>query len=167
MKILVRLTPDEVRRAAYGGVDRRISAMLDGRRGRRHENIPFERQQWWQTTIIGALGELAVAKALGHDWDPTIGRIDSADVGRYQVRATEAEDPKLRVRLHDKLTDTFILAQVRGHRVTLHGWAPGQYVRDHGREEFPNVWSIPAGHLFALQDLNTEIGWCDFVTPVG
>ena len=54
MKILVRLTPDEVRRAAYGGVDRRISAMLDGRRGRRHENIPLERQQWWQTTIIGA-----------------------------------------------------------------------------------------------------------------
>ena len=168
MKILVTLTPGELREAATGGVDRRISAILDNRKGRRHEQIPLERQNWWQSDIIGAIGEYAVSKAFGRSWSPTIGRIDQADVAKWQVRSTESLNPKLRVRLHDHVDDLFILAQVRNHKILLHGYLPGREVRKQGAEEYEGVWAVTSDLLYLISDLPEDIAWgngVDLWTP--
>lgn len=164
MKILVTLTAEEMHDAASGGVDRRISAIMDQRRGRRHESIPDARQQWWQTTIIGAIGEYAVARAFGRPWSPTVGRIDALDVGLWQVRSTESTQPKLRVRLHDNLDDLYILAQVHNNKVLIHGYLPGHDVRRQGVEEYENVWAVTPDLLHLITDLPEDIAWGDRVT---
>lgn len=166
MKVFVKLTQAELREAAIGGVDRRLSALAMNRRST-HPETPDHLQHWYQTSIVGAIGELAVAKALGLRWDPTIGRIDATDVGNYEVRTTEQPNPVLRIRAHDNAAKTFLLCQYWRDRVLIHGWTLGQRVIDLDHMEFENCWSAPADTLYSMADLNTEIAWSEHVVPYG
>jgi len=156
-KVLVTLTDDELSRVAHAGLDRRLDAMRRGRAGRRHESIPDWKQNWFQTTVIGALGEYAVCKAFDMAWNPTVGRIDATDAGAWEVRTTERPDPKLRVRKHDNLDKNYILASYKKNQVLIQGWLPGKRVVEMGREEFDGVWTVTADQLYSVVDLPGEI----------
>jgi len=166
VKLLVTLSAAELQTAAHGGVDRRVSAIEHNRQGRSHEQVADEHQNWWQTTVIGAIGEYAVAKAFGRVWDPTVGRVNApADVSRYQVRSTESKQPMLRVRTGDDPDQLYILAQVWRNMALLHGYLPGHQVVSWGNDYYGGVWSVGADLLYSMADLPEEIDYSDTVRP--
>jgi len=162
MKVVVTLTPSELEKAAYGGVQRRIQGIMKGLKST-HSETPDYKQNWWQSDIVGAIGEMAVAKAFGVEWQPTIGDIHRKDVLDYQVRTIENPSAGLRVRSHDLTDDIFILCQVRKNKALLHGYSTGAIVRDHAWEEFPRCFTLPKNQLFHVTDLAHPIEWSDHV----
>lgn len=166
MKILVTLTNEEMRAAAYGGVERRIHGITKGRRST-HPETPDHKQNWWQSDIIGAIGEFAVAKALGTVWNPTIGQVNRKDVLDFEVRTTEQPTPLLRYRGHNDPSSKYILCSYRGNQVLIQGWLPGYTVKALGYSEFDNVWTAGVDQLYSMADLNAEIHWSDTVVPYG
>ena len=164
MKVLVTLTEAEMREAALGGIERRLDAMRRGRRST-HPETPDYKQAWWQSHVVGAFGEFAVAKAFGLPWNPTIGQVDQRDVGEFEVRTTELPNPVLRYRGHNDPNAKYILCAYRGNQVLIHGWLPGYTVRDLGYMEFENVWTAGTDQLYSVVDLPVEIDWCDTVRP--
>lgn len=166
MKILVTLNENQLEAAAIGGVRRRIHGITKGRRST-HPETPDHKQNWWQSDIIGAIGEFAVAKALGEIWNPTIGEVNRKDVGDFEVRTTEQPTPLLRFRGHNDPSSKYILCSYRGNQVLIQGWLPGYTVRDLGYMEFDNVWTAGVDQLYSMADLNCEIQWSDTVKPYG
>ena len=164
MKVLVVLNPDELEAAAHGGINRRIRAMQKDRRPNQPER-PDHEQHWWQTDIIGAIGEYAVAKALGQQWQDLTSDVNGKDVLDYQVRTIENPKGGLKVRRHDNPLDIYILAQVSRNRVLIHGWMPGHQVIAYDHEIYPNCWTIPTAMLYKMADLPEEIYWGPTVTP--
>lgn len=166
MKILVTLTADELEQAARGGIARNIDGMMKQRKGRDRETAEHE-QHWWESHITGAIGEFAVAKALGETWRPTVGRIDQKDVGEYEVRTTQLPKPLLRFRAKDNPHSKYILCQYRGNQVLIHGWLVGHTIRALGYEAHENCWVAGTDQLYSMCDLNSDIEWSDTVTPYG
>lgn len=166
MKVLVTLTNDEMRTAAYGGVERRIHGITKGRRST-HPETPDHKQNWWQSEVIGAFGEFAVSKALGVDWSPTVGHVNRKDVLDFEVRTTEQPTPLLRYRGHNDPSSKYILCSSRGNQILIQGWLPGYTVRNLGYMEFDNVWTAGVDQLYSMADLNAEIHWSDTVVPYG
>jgi hypothetical protein len=164
MKVVVTLTREELERAAIGGVQRRLAGMYQNRRST-HPETPDHLQQWWESNVIGAIGELAVAKALDMEWDPTIGRVDCHDVGPYEVRTTQQPTPVLRYRTHNDPNNTYILCQYRRDRVLIHGWLKGRTVLDLGYMEHDDVYVAGADQLYSITDLPEPIAWSDSVKP--
>lgn len=152
MKIRVNLTMAELEYAANAGVQRRIRAMQK-KRAPRQANIPDWQQKWWQSDIIGCIGEMAVAKMFGVQWVDLENDVNGKDVLDYQVRTIENPNASLRIRERDNLNDTFILAQVYKASVLIHGQATAQYVREFGHEEFEGCWTIPKRDLWSVFDL--------------
>lgn len=152
MKIRVNLTLDELEYAAKAGVNRRIRGIQKSRRPNQIDRPEWE-QKWWQTDIIGCIGEMAVAKMFGVEWRDTENDANGKDVLDYQVRTIENPNASLRIRSHDNGNDTFILAQVHKASVLIHGQATGQYVREFGWEEFENCWTIRKEDLWSVHDL--------------
>jgi hypothetical protein len=128
-----------------------------------HSDTPDHKQNWWQSDIVGAIGEMAVAKAFGVEWEPTIGEINQKDVLDYQVRTIENPSAGLRVRSHDSTDDIFILAEVRKNKALLHGYSTGLLVRAHAWEEFPRCFTLPKEQLFHVTDLAHPIEWSEHV----
>ena len=166
MKILVTLNEAELEEAALGGVRRRIHGITRGRRST-HPETPDHLQNWWQSDIIGAMGEFAVAKALGVTWDATIGRVDRKDVLDFEVRTTERPKPQLRYLLHNDPNSKYILCSYRGNQVLIQGWLPGHTIRALDYMKFENVWVANCDQLYSMADLNCEIQWSDTVKPYG
>lgn len=164
MRVLVELTPAEVRNAAHAGCERRIRAMSK-RRAPRQDGIPDHKQAWWQSDIVGCLGEAGVCKAFGLDFVDLENDRGGFDVYRYQVRSTESPTTGLRVRSTDSLSDTFILAEVRRNFVLIHGYQTGWYVRQHGHREFENCSTLAREELYSITDLAEPIEWSTFVRP--
>lgn len=166
MRVLVTLNAQELREACHGGIERRIDAIKRGRKST-HPETPYHKQNWWQSDINGAIGEYAVAKALGVTWNPAIGQVDQKDVAEYEVRTTELPNPVLRYRGHNDPNSTYILCSIKNNVVLIQGWLPGYVVKDLGYMEFDNVWTAGIDQLYSVADLNTDILWSDTVTPYG
>lgn len=82
-----------------------------------------------ESHVLGALGELALAKHLGRFWSPLVGGLDTevGDVGAFQVKAITREGLSLIVRDHDPGGSVYVQALVSfpGPVVTLTGWVLG------------------------------------------
>ena len=152
-KVLVTLDYEELEYCAIAGARRNIRAMQKGRKPNQ-SSTSYEKQNWWQSNIAGVIGEYAVAKALGEHWLDLEVDHGGFDVLSYQVRATEQAKPMLRVRAHNDFNHMYILAQVRNHRVLIHGWANGHDVKQFGILEYENCWSL---HCDGLNDMSTLI----------
>lgn len=128
--VRVVLSDDEWAYAAHAGVNR----MIRGIQKRRvpNQTTAYHKQNWWQSHIVGCIGEMAVAKALGAEWLDTENDVDGYDVLNYQVRSTEKPDPELIVRSRDNPNDTFILCRVYNNKVLIYGFATGLDVRQRG-----------------------------------
>lgn len=166
MKVLVTLSEHELELAAIGGIRRRIDGMTKKRRST-HPETPDHEQQWWESHIVGAIGEFAVAKALGESWRPTIGEVNQKDVGEFEVRTTQLPTPLLRYRGHNDPNSTYILCSYRGNQVLIQGWLPGHTVKALGYEAYDNCWVAGVEQLYSMADLNAEIEWSDKVRPYG
>lgn len=161
-KVLVTLDYEELEYCAYAGVNRNIRAMQKQRKPRQ-DNVAYDKQNWWQSNIAGVIGEYAVAKALGEHWLDLENDHGGFDVLSYQVRATEQTKPALRIRIQDDLNHMFILAQVKNHRVLIHGWANGHDVKQYGILEYENCWSLQADNLNDMNALINPIIYTDQV----
>lgn len=164
MRVLVTLTPEELETAALGGVRRRINGITMGRRST-HPETPDHEQNWWESHVVGSIGEYAVAKALDVEWRPTVGQVDQKDVGEYEVRTTQLPKPLLRYREHNDPNSIYVLCSYRGNQVLIQGWLTGNSIKQLGKEEFNGVWVAQPGELYSVADLNTEIVWSDTVRP--
>jgi hypothetical protein len=91
--------------------------------------------------VLGARGELAVAKAFNLYWHPAVGETKRVDVGGlYEVRTVDAAHKKLILHAADDDDRAFILADVSGcPNVLLAGWI---LARDGKRPEW---WADPTG----------------------
>lgn len=118
--MIVTFTADEMRRWAYAGVDRRVSAIERKRMGAHG----FNRDDFWQLDLEGLLAEAAVAKALGVYFAPITGALDTAlgdVIPGVQVRSTKYKSGSLLVHDSDADTDTFLLVTGSSGTYTIAG----------------------------------------------
>lgn len=138
----VTLELEELRRWAYAGVDRRISAMEKKRKGAHG----FNRTDFWQLDIEGLCAEAALAKGLGVHFSPVTGELDThlGDVlPGIQCRSTKYDSGCLLVHDSDSDTDAFVLVtgangsyHVRGFIVGAEGKNP-EFIREYkGRKAY-------------------------------
>lgn len=117
--ITVELSPDEMRIGKHVGLCR---AAANRERGNEHRHgTPPE--VMIEADIVGAQGEMAVAKHLNVYWSGNT-RSGDYDVGGFlQVKTTMATDLNLIVRLNAKPTDPYALAWRKGGpQFVMVGW---------------------------------------------
>lgn len=119
--IEVRLSWAELRSAAVIGVERHVRAMARQRVARYDQPANV-----WHDDIVGALGELVVAKATGRYPSLFDGALDyGGDVGRYEVRTTEHDHGCLIVHPHDADRSPFVLVRGTPPVFRVIGWMLG------------------------------------------
>ena len=121
----IKLTRQEMRTAAYTGVERNLHAL-----GKNLTNLygASERKTEWQNNVVGAIGEYALAKYLNMYWNPAVDvDLDAlpGDVGTYQIRTTGWPQGCLLIRPKDKMEAPFVLAVIESNIVTFKGWLYG------------------------------------------
>lgn len=155
----VTLTPDEVRRAVWVGVERQLEA--------RRLNLPDRHGftgDGWGEHIEGAAGELAVAKLLGWELDATVNTFKAGgDLGeKVQVRTRSEHWMELIVRPDDRDGDYFVLVTGRIPRFRVRGWYPGgaakrpEWLQSHGGR--PPAFFVPQGKLKRLKVPGRRMG---------
>ncbi len=120
--ILVRLTSSELIQAAMIGTMRRIQDIKKGRRPQ--YGIGHDRE--WQADMMGAIGELVVAKTLNRFWNGALGDLGAADVDHsFEVRTRSEHWHDLL--LHDKDKDDLPYILVTGYNdvYVIRGWIYG------------------------------------------
>lgn len=148
----VALEASEVRHAALVGISRHLAALSQGRR-----NPDLTRTDAaWQCDIEGALGELAVAKALGVFWEPNVGGNDKndGDVAGWHVRATAR--PAGSLIIHNRDPDDALFVLVTGEPPCLHirGWLYGHEAKQthYWRNAASNGAPLPRPAYFVPAD---------------
>lgn len=131
----VTLSWSELMQAALVGAMRQISNVT---KGRTHAHGCPE-DQGWQYHIEGACGEYAVAKHFGIFWSGNLGQFEMADVGKLQVRTTDAPHKRLILYKKDNPEDIFVSVVGLAPRYTLRGWV---YAFEGKKPEF---WKDPKG----------------------
>jgi hypothetical protein len=139
--VRVILTPAEMRIACIGGVERNLDATEKNQRPNQPDR-KYHEQNFFQTHIFGAIGEFAVAKLLGAEWQWQK-ETNGFDVLQYQVRSTENPDTTIKVRTRDN----------PDHNVLIEGWITGREVIANNEEIFPDCFTIKDYRLYPLTDL--------------
>lgn len=105
--------------------------------------------------ITGALGELAVAKALGTYWAPSVRDRDKrrGDVDGLQVRATWRRDGRLVIRPDDADDQPFVLVVGEPPDLSIVGWIYPRDARAHSEWRAapnggPPATMVPGAALF-------------------
>jgi len=93
----------------------------------------------WEADILGACGELAVARYVDRFWSGQLGNYKARDVGPLQVRTSHHENGRLILHETDHDDQIYILVVGELPSLTLAGW---KYARDGKQPEF---WAAPKG----------------------
>jgi hypothetical protein len=133
MGVRVRLELFEVLLAAEVGIKRHISARKNGRADAHN----CSRDDRWRMDIEGACGEMAVAKYFERYWSGSIGRVDTGDVGDFEVRTRPRSDSDLILYRKDKDDSRYFLVTGNAPDFEIVGWI---YARDGKRDEW---WREP------------------------
>ena len=150
----VKLNRQELRAAAYAGVERRLNGV-----GKKRPQLygAEERKSEWQIDIVGAIAEYAVSKYLNVYWEPATNteRLSDllGDVGAYQVRSTSWPQGCLLIHPRDKPNAVFILATVNDHIVTLQGWLYGHEGKSVGEFKGNDTFWIAQNMLHEMKSL--------------
>ena len=120
------------------------------------------RRDHYHDHILGASGEMAVAKAFNKYWDFSVNKFSAGgDVQELQVRTTRyADNPLLMVEPHDKDDALFVLVTGRpgGDAFNLRGYMRGidakqeRYWRSISTGRRPKYW-VPADVLRDVEEL--------------
>jgi hypothetical protein len=149
--VIVQLTPSEMVIAATVGSQRRISAILNGRR----PNYGSPTANNWGIDIEAAGAELAVAKVFGLWWNALVKNpvLKYPDVGNLQVRHTLRTEGRLIVHATEPDDDVFVLVRGCMPRYLVVGWIKGSdakhadfWFEGDGRAAF-FVWDSRLGSL--------------------
>lgn len=154
----VVLAPAELAMGAILGVSRQIGAIRAGK----PDQHGLDPANGWSAHIEGALGEMAVARALGVYFLPTIGTYKAGgDIGALQVRTRSRHNYDLIVRPGDRDGDVFILVTGVAPRYLVRGWCIGaEAKKERYRQVYggrPPAFFVPAGDLLPLDDLREVI----------
>jgi hypothetical protein len=118
-EIRIDLSEQEMRMAAYTGVEWRIHAILNNYKPKVTDKHP------WHTNIEGAMGELVYAKACNRYWRAGVNTFKRvADVDRMEVRTRSEPWHELLIRPDDIDTRIFVL---------ITGQCPTYFVRGYFR----------------------------------
>lgn len=146
----VTLSWPDIRRAARVGVERHLAA-LDRQLPDKHGYAG----DGWSIHIEGAIGECAVAHALGRPWDASVNTFKSRpDVGPVEVRTRSRDDYELIVRVDDRDDSPYVLVVGRAPTYRVVGWCWGheakrpEWVRTHG--DRPPAYFVPQSALRPL-----------------
>ena len=160
----IHLTGQEMVIAATIGIRRRIDSLCNGfqeRNGAANASISDQ----WYWNVLGACGELAVAKSTGRYWAGAIGQKKTeADIGpdiQVRTRGNQKMDPAsvdLIVREDD--SDHFRYVLVLGHPpdMIIAGWIWGfeakqkEWFGDNASRNSPVYW-VPQSALHPIVEL--------------
>lgn len=117
----VTLTNPEIYVASQIGVMRNV-ASHQRNLPRTNRSAEYNNDHQWETDINGALSEMAVAKAFGVYWNPTVNVGKLADVGKIQVRSNTRKNGHLIIRKRDSDDEVFMLVLCNNPDFTLAGW---------------------------------------------
>lgn len=153
----VTLKKYEIEMAAWVGIRRNQSSIEKNLRHTAGFNGDSER-----INIDGALGEIAVAKALGIYWDGSVDTWKADDLRGMQVRATTHESGRLIIRQNDDDSSRFVLVVGRCPTFRVVGWI---VAADAKRREYwgsldptrEPSWNIPQSKLRPMAELITEL----------
>jgi len=133
--------------AALVGARRRAGA-LNANLSDRYGNVDKDP---WGLDIEGAAAEMAVAKALGRYWHPSLHvQRDEGDVASYQVRSTTLSEGCLLIKEGDGLESIFIFVVGTAPVLSIPGWIRA---RDGRRDEWwrtvrgRSAWFVPQSAL--------------------
>lgn len=114
--------------------------------------------------VLGCVGELALARALGVPWEQAVNTYHSRpDVAGYEVRCRSRHTYDLIHRADDDPTRSYALVtweRADPWRALVHGWLPGaecrrpEWEQTHGQRE--RAWFIPRDQLRPFTS-----GYCD------
>ena len=121
--------------------------------------------------IIGAAGEMAVAKLLGIYWSAGVNTFHGADLGiNIQVRATDKIDYSLIVRQDDDDQHAYILVISQSPEYHIVGWLWGHECKKDQYWKAPNnrpgAWFVPQDKLKDMNRLEIVKHWIDAKTPM-
>lgn len=136
MSTVVHLTWSEVRVAALTGVDRNCY-------GIHHGLNPARPLPGWDAHVVGALGELAVAKLLGRYAAREHTDRATGDVAGLQVRATWLDAGRLILRTRDVDEAWYVLVRGMPPDLEVVGAITG------GAGKRPEWWKAPNGRAGA------------------
>lgn len=149
----VVLSPGEYLMAASAGVLRHSESLQFNRK----DNHGLEPDaDLLGIHVLGAAGELAVARVLGRYWGGDISTFKRADLGRsVQVRTGSKPSHSLIIRPDDSLEDVYVLVTGTPTRLRVHGWIRGAEAR---KDEWmqahagrPPAWFVPQSALRPLK----------------
>jgi hypothetical protein len=152
--IRVHMSWQAIRMYAGLGVERQIHAMhRDLKDLTNADQVPS--YDPWGNNINGAIGEAAVAKALGIWFEPTINTFDRVpDVGPYQVRCMK----DFIIRPRDKPEQIYIWVTNHCPFYDVMGWIYGHEARrpewEGGFPPRPKAWFVPNDPEF-IHDMAT------------
>lgn len=116
--------------------------------------------------VLGAIGEMVVAKFLGVAWEPTQdfnerGKGDVTNDGRYEVRCTRRRNGRLIVRDNDHDDRPYILVTHHDdYTFAIRGWMLGRDAK-----KFPKIELVPGRapqHVVLQSELNPAEGIKEF-----
>lgn len=149
----VTLSLEEAKMAYGVAVDRQLDAMRRGLHGRHGAGEDLEISIGLHLT--GAAGEIAVAKALGVYWPPSVGTFKAPDIGSdVQVRTRTQDSHELIVRPDDSSDDFYVLVIGRLPSFRIVGWIHGaqakqeRWIQMHGGR--PPAYFIPQSELTSI-----------------
>lgn len=150
---VVFLTDEELKLADSIGNLRQDESEKDGRRAA-HGFNGNERA----CHVLGARGELAVAKALGLQWDATVNTFHNrGDVGDIEVRTRTNHSYDLLVRADDADDRRFVLVIGIDRVFSIYGWKRGadaklkRWIASYGNR--PEAYFVPKDRLEPLHSL--------------
>jgi hypothetical protein len=150
---IITLNRQELRAAAYAGIERRISGIAKQRPALYGADT---RHNEWQIDVIGSIAEYAVAKHLNIYWEPATNQPLAnlpGDVGTYQVRSTCWPTGQLIVHQRDKANAPYILAIVENNLIHLKGWIYGHEAKQLGEQRDHHDYWIPQNKLHPINQL--------------
>lgn len=149
----ITLNRQELRAAAYAGIERRLSGIAKQRPAYYGAD---NRHNEWQIDVIGSIAEYAVAKHLNIYWEPATNQPLAdlpGDVGTYQVRSTCWPNGQLIIHQRDKANVPYILAIVNNNTITLKGWLYGHEAKQVGEQREHHDYWIPQQSLHPMEQL--------------
>jgi len=116
-----------------GEVEHHLGALLAGKRWSESRKMGLKANGpgWGSNSdLVGALCEIAYAKAVNVYFLPTYNTFKAPDVGSIQVRGTTHKNGKLIFRPNDKLDEVFVLVISNSPDYKVVGWMKGQDIHN-------------------------------------
>lgn len=157
--VKVYLTLEETLLAAAVGFYRQEESMKKGLK----DAHGYNGKDAWETHIMGAQAEQAVAKYLGVPWSESVNTFGAPDIDPdIQVRTFKnPEDPYLLVRPNDKDKERFVAVyRIDQFTYKIFGWMYGkdakkkEWIRDPNNRGF--AYFVPFENLTNISDLLIE-----------